>query len=894
MVHWISSAVAAADTSSRRTAWTLALCAVPVVAFAVVDLPPRAHLSLSAVLLAVSVLIVALAPRLRLAVYVLSIAVSSRYMWYRATQTLVLEPNFDGALAIALFGAEAYAFVVLLLGYYQTSITRIRTPVPLPDDPAGLPTVDVFVPSYNEDMDLLRDTLVSALAMDYPHKRVYLLDDSRRPEARALTEELGCEYLDRSNNHGAKAGNVNAALKRTSGDLIAFFDADHAPVRSFLECTVGFFLADPKLALVQTPHYFYNADQFERNLFLEGIVPSEPKLFYHALQVGNDFWNAAFFCGSCAVIRREAMVGVGGMAEETLTEDAHTALKMHAAGWNSVYYDVPLAAGIATERLSFYISQRIRWARGMAQVLRSDNPLRKPGLTLAQRLNYFAASWHFLFGLPRLVFLLAPSVYLLFGLHPMFADVKTVMAMAIPHLLLSSVATAAMNRGYRHSFWSEVFETVMAPYAALVTTFALIVPRQGVFKVTTKGATNEHLWYDWRHASPTLVMLALTLASMVGMGVRLYSQPMDRFTIAVAGFWNVYNAVILAAAAATALERPQRRTRHRVNRAAQALLSTAQGESVATGLSLDLSAGGVRLKLNDTDTGPERVQLPEHVRVQLRDSNIVTAWLPARVLRARVGDAEREVRLQFDHLSSADRNSLVPMLFSNPESWTAESYAADVPQRALAAVTLAPLAALTGRSGLIRWVVGDADKRRIVERRVTDGARRAGQAPERRRAWMPALPSMRTGLLALLLVALAEYLAVYEQPAFVVFGHDVQLDSWFASSRPSRVEDLTRAQQTLSALTTERIAALDSGAQLRNDWAGDVRDAQRAYNIGEHQLQSSGGSAAETSLANAARFLLDAADSHSAHDPALIRKRLDATITALAEASDGLMLPQDP
>ena len=891
MVHGISSAAATADTSSRRTAWTLALCAVPVVAFAVVDLPPRAHLSLSAVLLAVSVLIVALAPRLRLAVYVLSIAVSARYMWYRATQTLVLEPNFDGALAIALFGAEAYAFVVLLLGYYQTSITRIRTPVPLPEDPAELPTVDVFVPSYNEDMDLLRDTLVSALAMDYPHKRVYLLDDSRRPEARALTEELGCEYLDRSDNHGAKAGNVNAALKRTSGDLIAFFDADHAPVRSFLERTVGFFLADPKLALVQTPHYFYNADQFERNLFLEGIVPSEPKLFYHALQVGNDFWNAAFFCGSCAVIRREAMVGVGGMAEETLTEDAHTALKMHAAGWNSVYYDVPLAAGIATERLSFYISQRIRWARGMAQVLRSDNPLRKPGLTLPQRLNYFAASWHFLFGVPRLVFLLAPSAYLLFGLHPMFADVKTVMAMAIPHLLLSSVATAAMNRGYRHSFWSEVFETVMAPYAALVTTFALIVPRQGVFKVTTKGATNEHLWYDWRHATPTLVMLALTLASMIGMGVRLYSQPMDRFTIAVAGFWNIYNAVILAAAAATALERPQRRTRHRVNRAAQASLSTVQGEALATGLSLDLSAGGVRLKLDGIAVSPEHVQLPEHVRVQLADLNIVTTWLPARVLRARVGDAEGEVRLQFDHLSGADRNSLVPMLFSNPESWTAESYAADVPQRALAAVTLAPLAALTGRSGLIRWVVGDADKLRIVERRVTNGARIAGQGPERRRVWRPVLPGMRTGLLALLLVALAEYLAVYEQPAFVVFGHDVQLDSWFASSRPSRVEDLTRAREALSALTAERIAALDSGAQLRNDWAGDVRDAQRAYRIGKQELQSSGGRSAETSLANAARFLLDAADSHIAHDPALIRKRLDATVTALAEASAGLMLP---
>lgn len=870
---------------SRRTAWVLALCTVPVVAFAVAELPPRAHVALTAVLLAAAVLIVALAPRLRLAIYVLSIAVSARYMWFRATQTLIVEPTFDGALAIALFGAEVYAFAVLLLGYYQTSIRRIRTPVPLPADPALLPSVDVFVPSYNEDMDLLRDTLVSAMAMNYPKKRVYLLDDGRRPEARALTEELGCDYLDRPDNRGAKAGNVNAALKRTSGELIAFFDADHAPVRSFLECTIGFFLADPKVALVQTPHYFYNADQFERNLFLEGIVPSEPKLFYHALQVGNDFWNAAFFCGSCAVIRREAMVGVGGMAEETLTEDAHTALKMHAAGWKSVYYDVPLAAGIATERLSFYISQRIRWARGMAQVLRADNPLRKPGLSLAQRLNYFAASWHFLFGLPRLVFLLAPTAYLVFGLHPMFADVQTVMAMAIPHLLMSSVGTAAMNRGYRHSFWSEVFETVMAPYAALVTTFALIVPRQGVFKVTTKGATNERLWYDWRHASPTLAMLALTLAGVVGMVVRLYTQPLDRFTIAVAGFWNLYNAVILTAAAATALERPQRRTRHRVNRMARACLNTMDGQTLAVGRSLDLSAGGARLTLN----GP--AALPDQVRVQLMDEDLVTAWLPARVLKARSGDAAGEVRLQFEQLSGPERNSLVPLLFSNPENWTEESYAADAPQRALAAVTLAPLAALTGRSGIIRWVVGDADKMRIVERRVSGGARRAGQAPERRRAWRPRLPSMRTGLLALTLVALAEYLSVREQSTLAVLGHDIPLDSWFVLSPPSRVEDLIRAEHALGALTTERITALESGTRVRSTWAADVRDAQQSYRIGEHHLHSDGGRAAETALANAARFLLDAADSRTAADAALTRKRLDATVTALAEASSGLALP---
>ena len=260
--------------SDVGTAVALAICAVPALAFVTAELPPRAHVALSAGLLAIA-LLASLRTELRLVVMVLSVCVSARYMWYRATHTLAWEATADGATALLLFGAEAYAFVVLLCGYFQTAITRRHTPAPLDLGRTDLPLVDVFVPSYNEDMDLLSDTLAAALGMHYPNKRVYLLDDGRRPEARALAAQLGCYYLTRDDNRGAKAGNVNAALPRTEGELIAFFDADHVPVRTFLSKTVGFFLEDPKVSLVQTPHYFYNADHFERNLHLDGAVPAE-------------------------------------------------------------------------------------------------------------------------------------------------------------------------------------------------------------------------------------------------------------------------------------------------------------------------------------------------------------------------------------------------------------------------------------------------------------------------------------------------------------------------------------------------------------------------------------------------------------------------------------------
>ena len=121
------------------------------------------------------------------------------------------------------------------------------------------------------------------------------------------------------------------------------------------------------------------------------VIPNEGELFYGIVQDGNDFWNATFFCGSCAVLRRTALDEIGGIAVETVTEDAHTSLRMQMNGWNTAYINIPQAAGLATERLSAHVGQRIRWARGMIQILRTDNPLFAPGLKFPQRLCYFNA-----------------------------------------------------------------------------------------------------------------------------------------------------------------------------------------------------------------------------------------------------------------------------------------------------------------------------------------------------------------------------------------------------------------------------------------------------------------------------------------------------------------------
>ncbi|OON33514.1 cellulose synthase, partial [Izhakiella australiensis] len=387
----------------------------------------------------------------------LSALMSTRYIWWRATHTLHFNSQIEALLGIGLFLAELYVWLILLLGYLQTAWPLKRTIQPLPDDVALWPTVDIYIPSYNESLSVVRDTVLAAQCIDYPRDKlkIYLLDDGKRSEFAVFAADVGVGYITREDNRHAKAGNLNHAMKITKGELLCVFDCDHVATRAFLQATVAPFLTDDRLALLQTPHYFYSPDPFERNLVAARHIPNEGALFYGPVQQGNDNWNATFFCGSCAVIRRTALEEIGGFAVETVTEDAHTALKMQRRGWKSAFLAIPLAAGLATERLGLHIIQRTRWARGMTQIFRVDNPLLGRGLKWQQRLCYLNAMLHFQFGLPRVVFLTAPLAYLLFNLNIIHSSASLIFAYVLPHLVMSLYVNSRMNGRFRYTFWGE-------------------------------------------------------------------------------------------------------------------------------------------------------------------------------------------------------------------------------------------------------------------------------------------------------------------------------------------------------------------------------------------------------------------------------------------------------
>lgn len=597
-----------------------------------------------------------------LTLIIVSITVSSRYLYWRVTATVGNEDGLDMVLGLILLFAESYAVLVLVLGYVQTAWPLERKPVALPEDTSLWPTVDIYIPTYNEPLSVVRTTILAAKALDWPADKlkVYVLDDGRREEFRAFAATAGVGYIIRPDNKHAKAGNINHALKKTRGDLIAIFDCDHIPTRSFLQLTVGWFLRDKKLALVQTPHHFYTPDPFERNLGNFKKVPNEGELFYGVIQKGNDLWNATFFCGSCAVIRRAPLEEVGGIAPETVTEDAHTMLKLHRRGYSSAYIDLPQAAGLATESLSGHVGQRIRWARGMAQIFRVDNPIIKRGLGLVQRLCYASAMLHFFYGIPRLIFLIAPLAYLGFGAQIFNASAETILAFALPHMAHAYLTNSRIQGRHRHSFWAEVYEATLATYIIYPTTLALISPKLGKFNVTAKGGVVERDYFDLRIAAPYLVLLALNLFGIT-MGLWRWFQPgAEHSAIAVNLAWSAYGLLFLTATLAVAWERQQRRVFPRVDARLPATIRLPD-QKVVTCETVNLSTSGLAL-ITTTELPITKDDIIDVTVLIGRDE------VPAE---ARVVQKHgRSLRVEFISMPLAAEESLVRATFSRPTAWT--------------------------------------------------------------------------------------------------------------------------------------------------------------------------------------------------------------------------------
>ena len=611
-----------------------------------------------------------------------------RYLFWRISSTLPpIEDIWSFIPGVLLFTAELYAIFMFFVSIFVVIDPIHRPEVTLPEDQRFLPTVDVYVPSYNEDEDLLEVTLTAATQMRYPEGKlfVYLLDDGgtiqkrndgnpdvalkarkRHESLQALCARLGVNYMTRERNDRAKAGNLNAAFPRTKGDLVCILDADHVPSGDFLERTVGYFMLDSKLFLVQTPHFFINPDPLERNLGTYRAMPSENEMFYGSIQRGLDKWNGTFFCGSAALLRRIALESTNGFSGESVTEDAETALDLHGKGWRSLYYDKPLIAGLQPESFVEFIQQRSRWSQGMLQILLLKNPLFKSGLTFGQRMSYLNSSLFWMFPFARLSFFLAPLFYLFFGLEIYHTTVAQFVAYTVPYMIASLIVQSYLFGVVRWPFISELYEYVQSMFTSRAMFRVLINPRSPTFRVTSKGETldSDHLSPLYR---PFLIMILLLLAGIAATVWRYYEHPLTRDILLVVGGWNIFNLFLAVAGFGVVCENQQRRRTPRVARKMRATL-TVHG-TVMDALVDDASIGGVSVRvpyslvqMADWKNGPVSLQVlfPDEGRV---------ATIGVKVRSVRADGATVVLGMRFDPQSLQERQDAVKLVYSDSRLW---------------------------------------------------------------------------------------------------------------------------------------------------------------------------------------------------------------------------------
>ena len=582
---------------------------------------------------------------------VISLAFGLYWIWWRWTETL----NPDAMLfSIVLVSAETWGLVSSFLFVANAWHVTNRQPPPAPPGRS----VDVFITVYNEPLEIVRRTAIGARAIRYPH-RTYILDDGKRDDLRALTEELGIGYIRRVGNAHAKAGNLNHAISVTSADFILQLDADHVPLPNIIHRMIGYF-NDPKVAFIQSPQDFYNTDSFTHVVNEQArSLWEENRIFYSLLQPGKDYWGGSFFCGSCGMLRRAALDEIGGFSTQTIIEDMETSLVLHGQGWKSVYHPEALAFGLSPGSASAFHVQRLRWAQGSMQLLRKMNPLTVPGLTPGQRMTYMSACLYPLDGLQKLVFYLTPVIFLFTGVAPLRADTGELLLRLLPYLMLTIGAFELLARGTGLLLISERYNMAKFP-TYLLATVTLITNRKLDFIVTPKGVTDV----PFKTYAPQLALLLVSVAALFyaplayRYGWTFYGFP--NFEVAIWGsiLWVLWNIYFAAYVVRLSLRVQQQRADHRFADEAPVRVVTRDAEGaevVHHALTNDLNPTGLAFTTSariEPGTMVE-ITLPLSTRsVDVRGEVVHVEERPTRLgVRQLHG-------IRFDDLSVQDRDAI--------------------------------------------------------------------------------------------------------------------------------------------------------------------------------------------------------------------------------------------
>ena len=412
------------------------------------------------------------------------------------------------------------------------------------------------------------------------------LENEIRQKERESSDLIRCRYIARTKiagkPHHAKAGNINHAIFSgdTNGSFILTLDADHIPKPQFLKRVLPYFFSynqwtgkyeGNRIAFVQTPQDFYNLPKGDP-------YGHSAHLFYGPIQQGKDGLNSAFYTGTNAVLRREALLNVGlqyfsdalgkdatridefdligGMSSSSITEDMNTAMRLHGAGWQSAYHNELLAEGLAPDDLVSTLKQRLRWAQGTIQVLVQENPLTKTGLSFWQRLQYFQTMYSYFSGFFTLIFILCPIIFFFTGIIPVKAFGADFAIHFFPAFMINRLTFLAATWGIpAGELWRS------EQYA--IALFPLFI--QAVWSVFSRTPLNFQVTPKQRQSGkylnlviPQLTIVILTLVGMTWSLIRFMMGTLpDPWLYLINSSWAIYNICLLSVIIRAAVWQPK-------------------------------------------------------------------------------------------------------------------------------------------------------------------------------------------------------------------------------------------------------------------------------------------------------------------------------------------------
>ncbi len=479
------------------------------------------------------------------------------YLCWRALYSVPFEWGWLAITCnILLLLVEILGFVESLVHFRDVAGMRAH---PLPScKPEEYPDVDIFIATYNEPDYLLIKTINGCKHLEYPDPskvHVWLCDDNRRPQMRELAERMGIGYFDRPDNEGAKAGNLNAAMARTSAPYVVTLDADMIVQRNFLMQTIPYFIDSErrnaglpkdeqiKLGLLQTPQCFHDPDVFQHGLYAENCIPNEQDYFYRTIEAAKTSSNSVIYGGSNTVLAREALEAAGGFYTGSITEDFATGLLIESAGYVSLGLPRPLASGSTPHTFAEHIQQRTRWGRGVIVTARKLGILRRPGLTFAQRTSYWSSVAYWYSPVKNLVYLLSPLLFAVFAIPVFECSWLDLLVFWVPMFIAQLVCLRVLSQGRITTRWSGIHETAVMPHLLIPIVKESLGITLSTFKVTDKSGPATRRVTDYRSMAPFIVLVLLSAIGIARV-IWLLAQAWS-LGLFVLLFWLVRNLYFL-------------------------------------------------------------------------------------------------------------------------------------------------------------------------------------------------------------------------------------------------------------------------------------------------------------------------------------------------------------